>query len=114
MYDTELTRDEETAYTMWMAQQKNAGNILPDDWGQDYDFRGYWKETQGQGMSTAETHFTDKYKKPNHPTFSNESIYSTGENAMYAGYWLGEEFVAPLIRYQPGTMSEMINDIISR
>ncbi len=45
-------------------------------------------------------HFTDKYKMPNHETFSNESIYATGDNAKYAGKWQkdangNDVFVAP-------------------
>lgn len=37
--------------------------------------------------SSENNHLPDKYKKPNHPTFSTESIYAKGEYAQHAGTW---------------------------
>lgn len=39
----------------------------------DYDLRGYW--LNGGYKEESSGHMPDTYKKPNHPTFSNESIY---------------------------------------
>lgn len=54
-----------------------------------YDYYGFfledperaWKMLKGD----PEAHFIDKYKMPNHPTFSDESIYSTPETP--GGHW---------------------------
>jgi hypothetical protein len=47
----------------------------------DYDLRGAFK---AKVMPTKPgQHGTDKYKKPSHPTFSDESMYDTGS----AGHW---------------------------
>jgi hypothetical protein len=55
-----------------------------------YDFYSYFKNTPKEELSNPEKHFPDTYKLPNHPTFSNESIYSTPENT--GGSWEGETF----------------------
>ena len=46
--------------------------------------RGAWQAGEGQGDNG---HFTDRFKKPNHPTFSSESIYN-GADGQYGGEWL--------------------------
>lgn len=55
-----------------------------------YDFYSYWKNTPKAKLSNPDAHFPDTYKYPNHPTFSNESIYSTPENP--GGSWSGENY----------------------
>ena len=55
----------------------------------DYDYYSYYKDALSTGGNPTE-HFTDAYKKPNHPTFSNESYYA-GNGAK--GYWKGNKFV---------------------
>lgn len=82
-YDTELSDEDEKKYQGWVKGKKNAagGNIEDDT--EDYDVRGWWKE----GAETAENgHGTDKYKKPSHPTFSNESKYH-GVDGHEGGEW---------------------------
>jgi hypothetical protein len=37
----------------------------------------------------------DKFKKPNHPTFSNQSKYATGANAAKAGTWDNNDQFVP-------------------
>ncbi len=82
-YDTELTSGAERAF-----QGSRDG-----DTGVDYDLRGAFAAGQGRGGNG---HMTDQFKKPNHPTFSNESQYAEGENAKYAGHWgPGEENYIP-------------------
>ena len=45
-----------------------------------YDYKGFYKENPARAYEmlndNPNAHFTDKYKTPKHPTFSNESIYS--------------------------------------
>lgn len=54
-----------------------------------YDYEGFFMEDPERAWrmlnGDPEVHFTDKYKKPNHPTFSDESIYSTPETP--GGHW---------------------------
>ena len=56
----------------------------------DYDLRGLYNE-QGPVRYAEGQHMTDRYKKPNHPTFSNQSMFSTPENP--GGAWRGGTFV---------------------
>lgn len=42
--------------------------------GDDYDYVAYEKDN-GPIRNMGDQHFPDKYKKPNHITFSNDSIY---------------------------------------
>lgn len=82
-YDTKLSPTEEEDFKSW--KKKNA----PNDSGQDYDLRGAYKE--GLSRDKSNNHFSDKYKKPNHPTFSNESIYAKDAPEL-AGHWKGDVY----------------------
>lgn len=75
MFNTRLTPQEESAYQGWA----KANNRQNDSF--DYDMRGAWKANVSAG---ANEHYPDTYKKPNHPTFSNQSMYS-GPHTGYAG-----------------------------
>lgn len=54
-----------------------------------YDYEGFFMEDPERAWKMIKgdpnTHFIDKYKRPNHPTFSDESIYSTPETP--GGHW---------------------------
>lgn len=83
-FDTQLGPDEETAFQEWKA--KNA----PKDSGVDYDLRGAFKAGLTPDAKTG--HWPDTYKKPNHPTFSDQSQYA--KDALdKAGRWEGDKFV---------------------
>lgn len=89
-YTTALNNNEEKQFQSWyskIAKYKNL-NPNPDADGQDYDYRGYWKNEDRNGIlgSNPNAHFTDKYKQPTHPTFSNESQYSNNETP--GGTWV--------------------------
>jgi len=56
----------------------------------DYDLRGFYKENPNFSAKEGE-HMTDKFKKPNHPTFSNESKYY--REGMKAGKWEGDKYI---------------------
>jgi len=76
---TTLSRPLENLYNIWAAV-----NNVPQS--NDYDMRGYYlgkllrdpAATQGINPSDNSLHFSDKWKLPNHQSFSNESIYSRG------------------------------------
>jgi hypothetical protein len=82
-YDTKLSEAEEVAFQKWKKQH------APKDSGLDYDLRGAFKS----GFKPDEAgHWPDLYKKPNHPTFSDQSIYAKEGNP---GRWEGENFIPP-------------------
>lgn len=50
----------------------------------DYDLQGAWHS----GLKPSENlHLPDTYKLPNHPTFSDESVYFNPQTQKYAGHW---------------------------
>jgi hypothetical protein len=73
-------------YLQWArAGGKNAGEEE-----KDYDLRGYYKA--GGQLATPggnPVHLPDTFKKPNHPTFSDESKYSGPGNE--GGHWLTDK-----------------------
>lgn len=79
-YNTQLTPEEEREFQAWAKAEGRERDVF------NYDLRGAWKELKSGTMSEdARGHLGDKYKKPNHPTFSDQSIYSTKENQ--GGHW---------------------------
>ncbi len=76
-FNTKLSKQDEAEYQKWA---KGAGREKDT---YDYDMRGAWKE----GVTAGENgHFPDTYKKPNHPTFSDESQYH-GKDGNEGGTW---------------------------
>lgn len=76
-YNTPLTPKEESAFQSWLFKAKKALDL------RDYDLRGAWRDgvaRDGRG------HLPDTWKKPNHPTFSEGSIYS-GVDGFEGGIW---------------------------
>lgn len=80
MYDTPLDMQQMVQYLR--------------DWGRkaqldekDYDLRGAWLG----GFKPGSGHGTDQFKKPNHPTFSEESQYSSALHP--GGRWTDDTFV---------------------
>jgi hypothetical protein len=73
-YDTPLSSRDEVAFQIWAQNQRNAAggkaiNDLPV-----YDVRGLYLAVGGRTLKAGQ-HGTDRFKKPTHPTFSNESMY---------------------------------------
>jgi hypothetical protein len=76
---TELGPQLSNLYSLW-AQN----NRVPQS--NDYDMRGFYlgmllgdpAATSGVNPADNQLHFSDKWKLPNHPKFSNESMYSRG------------------------------------
>jgi hypothetical protein len=83
-YDTKLTPQEEQQFQVWKQ------HYAPKDSGDDYDLRGAFKAGLTPNSETG--HWPDTYKKPNHPTFSDESIYAK-DVPEKAGHWHGETYI---------------------
>lgn len=83
-YNTELSDDDEKGYQKWIKKQSEAhGRDLRGD-NYDYDTRGLYKEMEGKDLEPG--HGPDTHKKPNHPTFSDESKYH-GKDGNEGGSW---------------------------
>ena len=74
LFNTQLTPVGEQLYRQ----------AMPPGASQDYDMRGAWAQLGGN-LPAQGAHFTDQFKKPNHPTFSGGSQYSTP--AQPGGNW---------------------------
>jgi hypothetical protein len=77
-----------------------------------YDLTGYWKHERGtqgfRGFSTdPEAHGTDKYKRPEHPSFSDESIHASAKNP--GGHWVGENYIP-----QGTAMRQLLNEVLKK
>ncbi len=84
-FDTALSTSDEIAFQKWKREH------APNDSGVDYDLRGAFLAGL---LPTENGHWSDAFKKPNHPTFSNESVYAKSHPEL-AGYWVGDQFVSP-------------------
>jgi hypothetical protein len=91
-YNTELTPEQESEYQKWVAaESKTRGRDVSKD-EIDYDLRGDW----AKGAARDERgHGGDEFKKPNHPTFSDQSKYhnSTDDdgNTNVGGRWITDK-----------------------
>jgi len=90
---TKLPPHLEGMYQSWV----NNNNIPVSN---DYDMRGYYydllsgnKDAQTAiNASDGQPHFTDKWKLPNHPSFSNESIYSkSSQDPKWVGNYVDDK-----------------------
>ncbi len=82
-YNTPIPPDQLAAYNAWIASQKALGKN-PENDKYDYDVNGFFLS----GAATSPNgHGSDQFKKPNHPTFSNESQYA-GSGGNLGGEWL--------------------------
>jgi soluble lytic murein transglycosylase len=72
-FNTQLSSSDETKFDSWAAalSKKEGRDVTKDMY--DYDLKGAWKQGADQA---ANGHFPDTFKKPNHPTFSDQSKYS--------------------------------------
>lgn len=85
---TKLSPLEEVLFNQWATANKLTDEVKnPDSF---YDYRGYWKASNGAvHQPAAQDHFPDTFKQHGHETFSNESIYSKGP--WDGGVWIGPE-----------------------
>jgi hypothetical protein len=85
-YDTVLSQSDEMKFQKWKHK------YAPRDSGYDYDLRGAYKSGFKPDPKTG--HWDDKYKKPNHPTFSVYSKYAKDRPDL-AGTWHGDTYIPP-------------------
>ncbi len=92
-FNTPLTKKEQKEFDEWVAKEseRQGRDILMDKGA--YDVQGFWKSGDYKKMDE-DGHGSDKWKKPNHPTFSNQSKYH-GVDGFYGGNW------TPKSGYQP-------------
>jgi len=83
-FNTKLAPEEETSFKAWKEK------FAPKDSGSDYDLRGAFKAGLTPDQQTG--HWPDTFKKPNHPTFSDQSQYAEFGKP---GRWEGDKFIAP-------------------
>ena len=89
-YNTPLSSQEEIGYKAWLnTVHPNQRNTY------DYDLQGYYKaaidKVDPKRFTLAvdpkgNLHFDDRFKKPNHYTFSTDSQYN-GRDGYYGGQW---------------------------
>lgn len=80
-YNTPLSPAQEKRFKVWQKANPRLGNTY------DYDARGFWLH----GAPTASNgHGDDRWKKPNHPTFSDQSDYTAPPTP--GGHWDGADY----------------------
>ena len=82
-FNTNLDEHDESKFQKWAKENKKN----PDMESIDYDLRGMWKGDSTFDNSTG--HGADTYKKPNHPTFSDQSKYHGAVNEAHGGNYMG-------------------------
>ena len=89
-YNTPLNPVDEALFQFYAANpyaNPNLRDLRPDLY--DYDVRGWWA---GNNKPDSRGHGSDRYKKPNHPTFSVESQYN-GANGNMGGEWVDGGYI---------------------
>ncbi len=85
-FETVLSPTDEAVFQQWKSK------YAPQDSGQDYDLRGAFKAGLTPDPQTG--HWPDTFKKPNHPTFSDQSMYAQFAPEK-AGHWEGDKYIPP-------------------
>ncbi len=92
-FNTPIPPELQKDWLDWVGKEskKTGRNILNDL--SSYDMQGYWLNEGRQNKSyevnipeKPSDHYPDTYKKPNHPTFSDDSIYH-GQSGFIGGHW---------------------------
>lgn len=89
-YNTQLDPVDEQKFGAWMEalSSRDSRDLSGDTY--DYDLRGLYRYMGG--MLPEAGHMPDTFKKPNHPTFSNESAYN-GLDGFNGGSWENGKFI---------------------
>jgi hypothetical protein len=93
---------EQRAFNVWLKANKVRDPMHPD---QHYDYVSAFRAGEGRAAGP-DGHFTDRFKLPYHPRFSDESQYATGENLRNAGHWQGDNYVV-----SPAELGRTVLDI---
>ena len=78
-FNTPLDSRKRAAYLVWLANNGRSQDT------QDYDVSGYFNKYGGSN----DAHLTDEFKKPNHPSFGDESVYSGTPNEFTGNRYIG-------------------------
>lgn len=100
-YNTGLNKSEFNEFWNWANDRyKGQDNVLYEMGA--YDLQGAWKDIKSGKIDfdPKNGHLPDTYKKPNHPSFSNESRYHTKETP--GGKW---EQIGNNWKYYPSNYS---------
>ena len=114
-FNTNLTPEEEQAYNDWVVSlsAQRGRNVSNDLY--TYDLRGAFQAGEG---SDWRGHMTDRFKKPNHPTFSTESMYNgypMPEGGTYeAGAWVDNAFMPSNAMLQYSRNLKELQDYFSK
>jgi len=103
-YETKLNPKDEEKFQIWIDKNRKEGKIPEGDYnfykqngyGYGYDFRAAFKAGLKPQISEVdnEWHWGDYGKKPNHDTFSNESVYYPKvAKPGVGGSWDGENYM---------------------
>lgn len=87
-YSTALDKTQEAGFQKWKSTLP--ARLQSEN---DYDLRGFYKNNPNWSPDSPDAHMTDEFKKPNHPTFSNESKYYNPSTADMGGKWNGDVFL---------------------
>ena len=94
-FNSSLAKDNKEFQAWYKENTLEGQNGVPYSDDLSYDYYSYFMNNEKGG--NPEDHFVDTYKRPTHPTFSNESIYSIPENP--GGEWIkslsGEDTYSP-------------------
>lgn len=113
--DNEYQRGGKLTFQQWKSQmQSKYPDLEMDNNTAGYDYGTYFKENYDDAVRMLDdwgsgVHFTDRYKLVNHPTFSDESMYSRGPNT--GGAWsydllhTGEDIV-PREKFNPSVINK--------
>lgn len=101
-YNTPIPPEKQAQFDQWANTRKQATGRDPRNDRYDYDVNGFF-------LSGAATdprgHGSDQFKKPNHPTFSDESQYN-GVDSYVGGKWTDAGYQPSVtnlqFRSQPG------------
>lgn len=102
-YNTKLSAEDESKFKDWAKDHPKLASTY------DYDARGFFKA----GAGAAENgHGSDEFKKPNHPTFSDQSKYH-GSDGNEGGKW-GKDGDADTFMPSPTNLKNMSPEQLKR
>jgi len=95
-YNTPIPPERQAEFNQWVAAQTKATGKNPLHDRYDYDVQGDYLAGAGRDERG---HGSDQFKKPNHTTFSDQSIYH-GKDGHQGGHW-NQDAGGNYVSYQP-------------
>lgn len=92
-------------YSDWLKYRSRLAKRDVSKDAQDYDLESYYKSLKYNPKDgSADMHLPDTYKLPNHPTFSNESMYHI-PGIQEGGEWVKPEQEGEKWRFKPSDVN---------